>query len=125
VHGPLKAFSLRVHELSQSGRCHDALAAADAYTAIARAVGDEKTVTYLYQGRMYAYEGLGQFAEAIAAGEELLRRHRAAGNRLHEAKTLSDLAALYLLTGRTVEAMSFLARADRLQIGRASCRERV
>src|SRR5213078_4708296 len=65
------------HELSQSGRCHEALAAADAYTAIACAVGDEKTVTYLYQGRMYAYEGLGQFAEAIAAGEDPVRPRRA------------------------------------------------
>ena len=114
VHGPLKAFSLRVHELSQSGRCHEALAAADAYTAIACAVGDEKTVTYLYQGRMYAYEALSRFAEAIVAGEELLRRHRAAGNRLHEAKTLSDLAALYLVTGRAAEAMTCLAKAEPL-----------
>jgi diguanylate cyclase (GGDEF)-like protein len=110
----LKAFSLRVHELSQTGRGEEALVAADAYTAIARAVGDEKTVTYLYQGRMYAYESLGRFAEGIVAGEELLRRHRAAGNRLHEAKTLSDLAALYLLTGRLVEAMANLGRAGRL-----------
>jgi len=114
VHGPLKALSLRVHELTQTGRCHEALVAADAYTVIAQVVGDEKTVTYLYQGRMYAYEGLGRFAEAIAAGEELLRRHRAAGNRLHEAKTLADLASLYLLTDRAVAAMSALARADRL-----------
>ncbi len=114
VHGPLKAFSLRVHELSQTGHCHEALAAADAYTAIARAVGDERTVTYLYQGRMYAHEGIGQFEEAIAAGEELLRRHRVAGNRLHEGKTLSDLASLYLLTGRAMEAMDYLARAGRL-----------
>jgi diguanylate cyclase len=114
VHGPLKAFSLRVHELSQTGRCNEALEAADAYSAFARAVGDERTVTYLYQGRMYAYEALGRFGEAVAAGEELLRRHRAAGNRLHEAKTRSDLAALYLLTGRLVEAMDHLAHAGRI-----------
>jgi diguanylate cyclase (GGDEF)-like protein len=110
----LKSLSLRVHELSQTGRGEEALVAADAYTAIACVVGDEKTVTYLYQGRMYAYEALGRFAEGIVAGEELLRRHRAAGNRLHEAKTLSDLAALYLLTGRLVEAMANLGRAGRL-----------
>jgi len=114
VHGPLKALSLRVHELCQSGRCHEALAAADAFTAVARAVGDEKAVTYLYQGRMYAYEALGRIDEAVAAGEELLRRHRAAGNRLHEAKTLSDLASLYLQGGRAVDAMTNLALADRL-----------
>jgi diguanylate cyclase len=114
VHGPLKALSLRVHELSQSGRCHEALVAADAYTMIARVVGDERAITYLYQGRMYAYEGLGRLGEAVTAGEELLRRHRAAGYRLHEAKALSDLASLYLLTGRLVEAMTNLARADRL-----------
>ena len=86
VHGPLKSFSLRVHVLSQTGRAEEALAAADAYTAIARAVGDHKTVTYLYQGRMYAYEALGRYQEAIMAGEELLRRHRAAGNRLNEPR---------------------------------------
>ncbi len=114
VHGPLKALSLRVHELSQTGRCHEALVAADAYTMIARVVGDEKAITYLYQGRMYAYEGLGRLGEAVAAGEELLRRHRVAGFRLHEAKALSDLASLYLLTGRLVEAMNNLAHADRL-----------
>ncbi|OLB80930.1 MAG: hypothetical protein AUI14_05065 [Actinobacteria bacterium 13_2_20CM_2_71_6] len=114
VHGPLKALSLRVHELTQTGRCREALAAADAYAAFARAVGDEKTITYLYQGRMYAHEGLGQVADAIAAGEELLRRHRKAGNPLNEAKTLSDLASLYVLTGRLVEAMRNLARAGRM-----------
>jgi diguanylate cyclase len=114
VHGPLKALSLRVHELTQTGRSHEALVAADAYTAIARVVGDEKAVTYLYQGRMYAYEALGRLDEAVAAGEELLRRHHAAGNRLNEAKALSDLASLYLLTGRVVDAMANLARAERL-----------
>jgi diguanylate cyclase len=114
VHGPLKALSLRVHELSQTGRGDEALEAADAYMVIASAVGDERTVSYLYQGRMYAYEALGRYPEAIAAGEELLRRHRAAGYRPHEAKTLSDLAALYLMTDRLPEAMANLARAGRL-----------
>jgi diguanylate cyclase (GGDEF)-like protein len=119
VHGPLKLLSLRVHELTQTGRCHEALVAADAYTAIARAVGDDKLATYLYQGRMYAYEGLGRLGEAIAAGEELLRRHRLAGNRLHEAKTLADLASLYLLTGRVMDGITNLARSDRLLDGMA------
>ncbi len=114
VHGPLKSLALRVHILSQNGRCDDALAAADAYEAFAGALGDEKAVAFLYQGRMYAYEAIGRTDQAITAGEESLRRHRAAGNRAYEAKALSDVAALYLTTGRIAEAMDNLARAGLL-----------
>jgi diguanylate cyclase len=117
AYGPLIFLSLRVHELSHTGRCHEALDAADAYLHFARLAGDEKTVTYLLQGRMYAYLILGRYHEASEAGEEVLARHRAAGFTLGEAKTLADLAELHVLSGRFVDGMRYLARAGLLLDG--------
>lgn len=112
--GPLHALSLRVHELSQQGRGVEALAAADVYARAAQGFGDELTVTYLVQGRLYALRDLGSVDEAIVAGDELLRRHRATANALGEAKAHALLAQLYMLAGRVGEAMAALARAGRL-----------
>jgi diguanylate cyclase (GGDEF)-like protein len=114
AYGPLIPFSLRVHQLSHVGRSHEALDAADAYIRFARAAGDEKTVSFLIQGKMYAYLSLGGYEEALRLGEELLRRHEAAGFTLGEAKTRADLAELNVLTGRSVEGMRHLARAGLL-----------
>jgi hypothetical protein len=37
--GPLHLLALRVHQMANTGRCHEAIVAADAYLAIARATG--------------------------------------------------------------------------------------
>jgi len=126
AYGPFIPFSLRVHELSHTGRCHEALAAADAYVAFATAAGDEKTVGFLIQGKMYANLMLGRLTEALAVGEELLRRHRASGYALGEAKVLADLSELCVLDGRYVEGMRHLARAGLLldDVGRHDDRYR-
>jgi diguanylate cyclase len=112
--GPLRAFSLRVHELAHTGHCREAIAAADAYYAYAMVVGDEKTASFLLQGKMYAYLMIGRLAEALTVGEELLHRHQSTGNILGEAKTRSDLAELHVFSGRVVEGMRHLARAELL-----------
>jgi len=113
-YGPLNGLALRVHELSQTGRCEEALAAAEDYERAARVIGDEKTVDFLIQGRAYAHYSLGRYAESLAAGERLLERHRASDNVLGEAKVLADLAELCVLLGRFVEGMRYLARAGLL-----------
>jgi diguanylate cyclase len=109
--GPLHLLAMRVHRLANTGQCHEALAAADAYLVIARAVGDTKTVPFLLQGKMYADLEMGRIAEAELLGEQLLRLHRTAGNLLGEAKGLCDLAQLAVLRGRYVDAVYNLARA--------------
>ena len=70
--------------------------AADAYLAIARAVGDDKSAAFLIQAKMYAHLDMGRVPEAVALGEELLASHRAAGRVIEEAKTLCDLAQLHV-----------------------------
>jgi diguanylate cyclase (GGDEF)-like protein len=109
--GPLHLLARRVHRLSHTGRCHEALAAADAYLAIAHAVGDDRTVPFLVQGQMYANLHMGRISEAVGNGERLLRLHRAAGSALGEAKTLCDLAQLEVLRGHYFLGMRHLARA--------------
>jgi diguanylate cyclase (GGDEF)-like protein len=109
--GPLHLLAIRVDRLANTGRGQEALAAADAYLAIARAVGDEKTALFLLQGKMYANLELGRIAEAAPLGEQILRRHRAARSVLGEAKTLCDLARVYVMRGHYVDGMRNLARA--------------
>ncbi|MBM2618097.1 GGDEF domain-containing protein [Actinoplanes sp. LDG1-06] len=109
--GPLHLLARRVHRLANTGHGHEALEAADAYLAIAYAVGDERSVPFLVQGQMYANLFLGRLAEAAELGERLLRLHQAAGSSLGEAKTLCDLAQLDVLGGRYFLGMGHLARA--------------
>src|SRR5690348_14004644 len=97
VRGPLAALELRVHRLLTAGRPAEALAAADAYEALAAAVGDEKTIAFLWQSRMHAHINEGRHEAAQAAGRELLRRHQAAGNLVGEAKALAELALSLVL----------------------------
>jgi len=110
--GPLHLLAVRVHRLADSGRGHDALAAADAYLAIAAAVGDDKTALFLLQGKMYANLGMDRLPEAVVLAEQILHRHRISGSALGEAKTLCDLARLYVIRGRYVDGMRNLARAS-------------
>ncbi len=109
--GPLHLFAVRVHRLADTGRAHEAIIAADAYLAIAYAVGDDRTVPFLLQGQLYANLHMGRLSEASDLGERLLDLHRAAGSPLGEAKTLCDLAQLDILRGRYFLAMRNLARA--------------
>jgi diguanylate cyclase len=113
-YGVLTGSALQVHELANTGRCHEALALAAGYEAAARGFGDETTVSFLIQSRMYAYSYLGRQAEATAEGHRLLERQRATGNLLGEAKTLSDVAQFGLISGNVAESMNFLARAGML-----------
>ncbi|GAA0473244.1 hypothetical protein Ade02nite_86600 [Paractinoplanes deccanensis] len=109
--GPLHLLALRVHRLATTGHGHEAIEAADAYLALARAAGDQRTVPFLVQGKMYAYLHMGRVTEAAELGERLLRLHRDAGSVLGEAKALCDLAQLDVLRGRYVDGMRNLARA--------------
>jgi diguanylate cyclase (GGDEF)-like protein len=111
AYGPLHLLARRVHRLGTTGRAQEAIAAADAFAVIARLTGDERTVGFLIQGKMYANLAMGRLPEAQFFGEELLRRHRAAGNALGEAKALCDLAQLHVLESRFVDGMRNLARA--------------
>jgi diguanylate cyclase (GGDEF)-like protein len=109
--GPLHLLALRVHRLANTGRGHEAIAAADAYLAIARLVGDDKTIPFLVQGKMYANLHIGRYHEGAELARELLRMHREAGSALGEAKTLCDLAQFHALRSRYVDGMRNLARA--------------
>lgn len=108
AYGPLHLLAIEVHRMANDGQAFEAVAAADAYLVIARAVRDDKTARLLIQGKMYALLAMGQLVEGTALGEELLRT---AGSLLSEAKTRCDLAQLYLLRGHYVDCMQNLARA--------------
>src|SRR3954451_16856430 len=88
--GPLLLLAMRVQELIDGGRCYEALAAADAYLAIARAVDDRQTIPFLIQGKLYACLELGRIPEAARFGRQVLQLHRDAGNVLGEAKAICD-----------------------------------
>ena len=108
VYGPLHLLAIRVHRMASNGQAHEAVAAADAYRAIAHAVRDDKTARFLIQGKMYALLAMSRLIEATALGEELLRT---AGSLLSEAKARCDLAQLHLLRGHYLDCMQHLARA--------------
>ena len=122
--GPLTLLALRVHRMATTGSCHEALAAADAYLAIARAAGDTKTVPFLLQGKMYADITMGRIPEAALLGEQILRLHRTAGNLLGEAKVLCDLAQIDVLRMRYADGMRNLARAGVLLDGQTGNSDR-
>jgi len=109
--GPMHLLALRVHRLANTGRCREALAAADAYLAFVRAAGDLKTVPFLLQGKMYANIAMGRIADAALLAEQILRLHRHARNVLGEAKALCDLAQIEVLRSRYVDGIRGLARA--------------
>jgi diguanylate cyclase len=114
AYGPLFGLVAQARDLVCSGRGREALAAIDVYEWLARLFGDDKTVGFLIQRRMYAYRQLGHYEAATAVGEALLERHRRAGDLVAEAKTQADLAELRVLAGRFVEGMRHLARAGLL-----------
>src|SRR5690349_10008808 len=91
-HGPLQLLGLRVHEMMNVGRFADALVAADAYEAVAVAGGDEKTVAFIWQCRMYTLQMLGLHDQALVVGHRLVHRRMATGWPIEAAKTLADLA---------------------------------
>jgi diguanylate cyclase len=109
--GPLHLLAIRVHGLAHTGRCREAIEAADAYLEIARLCGDHRTAHFVLQGKMYANLHLGRFREGAELAERLLHLHRAAGSALGEAKTLCDLAQFDVLGSRYVDGMRNLARA--------------
>lgn len=110
--GPLALLAYRVHWLANSGRCQEAIDAADAYLGIARAAGDSKTVPFLLQGKMYACVNTGRIPEAALLAQQILALHRRTGNALGEAKVLCDIAQIDVLRGRYVDCLNNLARAD-------------
>src|SRR5579859_4093394 len=112
--GPLVTLGLRVHDLQNTGRYAEALAAADAYEALAAAVGDEKTISLLLQGRMYVYQQQERFELALEVGHELLRRRRAEGQPIEQAKTLADMAWTLVVSGQMAAGMRYLARSSML-----------
>jgi len=114
VRGPLAALELRVHALLTAGRLAEALAAADASEALAAAVGDEKTIGFLWQSRLHVHINAGRHEEAQAAGRTLLRRQQAAGNLIGEAKALAELALSLVLSGQITDGIGHLGRSGML-----------
>ena len=108
VYGPLHLLTLRVHRMANDGQAYEAVAAADAYLAVARAVRDDRTARFLIQGKLYALLAMNRLVEATDLGEELLRT---ADCPVSEAKARCDLAQLHLLRGHYVDCMQHLARA--------------
>ncbi|GAB1688612.1 GGDEF domain-containing protein [Krasilnikovia sp. M28-CT-15] len=113
-YGPLDALAEQVHLMAQTGQVHETLDALTVFEPLARAFGDTQTTGFLLQGRMFLYMYVGHFPEAIAVGEQLLNHHEATGSVVSVAKTLADMADLYLRSGRVSEAMGNLARAGLL-----------
>ncbi|GAB1689067.1 GGDEF domain-containing protein [Krasilnikovia sp. M28-CT-15] len=109
--GPLHLLAVRVHVMANTGRCREAIDAADAYAVLAAATGDSRTLPFLLQGKMYANLEMGRLAEATALGERLLRHHQRAGSALGEAKALCDLARVKVLSGQDIDGLHHLARA--------------
>src|SRR5437762_1744792 len=72
AYGPLFELVMRVRDLTADGQCREALAAIEVYEWLARLFGDDKTVGFLIQRRMYAYRQLGHYEAATAVGEALL-----------------------------------------------------
>jgi diguanylate cyclase len=114
VLGPLDLLAFRVHMIIVRGRCQEALQAADDYEPLVRAAGDEMTLSFLDQGRMYALHAMGRCREALAAGLEALRRRHELGWVIGEAKTLADVAELHFQLGDPGQAMYALVRATAL-----------
>ncbi|MEV4639440.1 GGDEF domain-containing protein [Actinoplanes sp. NPDC049548] len=112
--GPLNRLAQLVGELLWAGRQEQALAAADEFEPLVRAFGDDRTLGFLFQGRLFAHEDLDHIEDALAAGEVLLALRKAAGDVVGEAKTLADVAGVYLRAGRLTEGMRYLARAGML-----------
>jgi diguanylate cyclase (GGDEF)-like protein len=118
--GPMHLLAVRVHRMANTGHCHEALTAADAYLALARAAGDTKTIPFLLQGKMYADLAMGRIPDAALLAEQILRLHRNSGNLLGEAKVLCDLAQIEVLRSRYVDGIRNLARAGVLLDGGTS-----
>jgi diguanylate cyclase len=109
--GPVAFLADRLHEMVVKGRSTEALLLAERHEWIARALRDDRTVTFISQARMYALLALGRLQEALAVGESLLRVHRATGSRTGEAKSLADVAEILVRLGRIEEGVHALARA--------------
>ncbi|MGC9669548.1 diguanylate cyclase [Planosporangium sp. 12N6] len=109
--GGFRILGMRMHELTMKGRNPEALRAADIVELIGRVAGDVGAQRLAIQTRMYAHIGLGNLQEALAAGESLLRAHRAAGAHVAEAKTLADVAEVLIRMGRVDEGLHAVARA--------------
>jgi len=103
-----------VFELYLAGRAAEALDLAERYEWIARAFGDEMTVSSLMRVRMYVHTDVSQFPETVAVGEALLHRYQAGRYVVEEAKTLADLGASYVQVGRLVEGLHHMAQSARL-----------
>ncbi|WP_433055987.1 diguanylate cyclase [Dactylosporangium sp. CS-033363] len=116
-YGPFQELALRVHDLTVQGRNSEALALADRLEWVVERLGDERTAGMIWQGRMYALISLGRLQEALATGERLLERHRAAGVRGGEARALADTAEILIKLGRLDEGLHRLANALRVLDG--------
>jgi len=112
--GPMGAFGFRVHDLNLKGDAWEALRAADGFECVATLAGDERAVTLLIQGRMYALQAIDRWQEALLVGERLLERHRASGDQVSEAKTLADVADTLVRLSRLDEGLHHLAQSGRL-----------
>nr|BFE69938.1 hypothetical protein GCM10020092_032390 [Actinoplanes digitatis] len=110
--GPFTAFAFRVHKMIVKGEFRRAIEAADHYEALIRLTGDEITLGYLQQCRMFALMWMGRDREAVTVGQELLRLRERLGNRVAEAKTRADLVEMQFRLGRLDEGLEGLARAS-------------
>jgi diguanylate cyclase len=112
--GPFGDLALRVHDLTVQGRHPDALRLADETEWIAVALGDDRTVSMIRLGRMYAFIALGRLSEALVVGESLVLMQSAIGPRASVAKIIADTAEVLIKLGRIDDGLHLLARATAL-----------
>jgi diguanylate cyclase len=111
AYGPMHIFSQRVYHLNLKGLGAEALRAADAFECVARLAGDERTVRHITHARMYAFQTLGRWNDALQTGERLLAMDRESGDRVSEAKVLADLADTFVKLNRLEDGLHSLALA--------------
>jgi diguanylate cyclase len=110
--GPFTTFAFRVHKMIVMGEFRRALEAADHYEALIRLAGDDITLGYLMQCRMFGLMWTGRDREAVAVGQELLRLRERLGTRVAAAKTRADLVEMQFRIGQLDDGLDGLARAN-------------
>jgi hypothetical protein len=115
-YGPLNGLVALVREQDNCGRFDEALAAIDAYEWIAGTFGDEKTVDFLIQRRMYTYLFMAQYDPAVAAGAELL-------GPWGSQTRVRRLTCGFVRSQRSCDCPAALATAERSQRARPDGRD--
>jgi diguanylate cyclase len=111
-YGVHTALIRSLFELIGRGRYDDALALAEWADAVLGLLGDRQSRLIVGQGRMYALFPLGRVGEALEVGQALALERLLVGPRAAQAKTMADVAELFIAVGRIDDGLHWLARAS-------------